>query len=41
MRFSRLLTDNPEIAEFDLNPYLAAWESKESCVLDARVRVEC
>jgi acetyl coenzyme A synthetase (ADP forming)-like protein len=40
LRLSRLLTDNPEIAEFDLNPYLAAWDNKESCVLDARVRLE-
>jgi len=38
-RLSRLLTDCPEILELDLNPYLAAWDKTESCVLDARVRV--
>ncbi|NOZ02095.1 MAG: hypothetical protein GXP54_09430 [Deltaproteobacteria bacterium] len=40
LRLSQMLTDIPEIAELDVNPFLAAWNPKESCVLDCRVRLE-
>ena len=40
LRLSRMLSDLPEIVELDLNPFLAAWKRGESCVLDARVRLE-
>lgn len=37
LRLSRMLSDFPEIEELDLNPFLAGWRRKGSCVLDARV----
>ncbi|MDA0667619.1 MAG: acetate--CoA ligase family protein [Planctomycetota bacterium] len=37
LRLSRMLSDFPEIEELDLNPFLAGWRGKGSCVLDARV----
>ncbi|MBT5119810.1 MAG: acetate--CoA ligase family protein, partial [Planctomycetes bacterium] len=40
LRLSQMLTDLPEIVELDLNPFLAAWDASESCVLDCRVRLE-
>ncbi len=40
LRLSRMLSDFPEIVELDLNPFLAGWKGKGSCVLDARVRLE-
>jgi len=40
LRLSRMLTDFPEIAELDLNPFLAGWRGKGSCILDARVRLQ-
>jgi len=40
LRLSQMLTDIPEIVELDLNPFLAAWDASESCVLDCRVRLE-
>ena len=39
LRLSQLLRDIPEIEELDLNPFLAAWDPAQSCVLDARVRL--
>ena len=39
LRLSRLLDDCPEIIELDLNPFLAAYDRADSCVLDARVRL--
>ncbi|TAH39684.1 MAG: hypothetical protein EYC70_02530 [Planctomycetota bacterium] len=39
LRLSRMLTDCPEIVELDLNPFLAAPDPRDSCVLDARARV--
>ena len=39
LRLSRLLDDCPEIIELDLNPFLAAYDPADSCVLDARVRL--
>ncbi len=39
LRTSRMLSDIPEIVELDFNPYLAAWDRKQSCILDARVRL--
>jgi len=39
LRMNRMLTDLPEIRELDLNPFLAGYEGKDSCVLDARVRL--
>jgi acetyltransferase len=40
LRLDRMLTDCPEIYELDFNPFLAAWDSSESCVLDVRVRLK-
>jgi len=40
LRLSQMLADLPEIAELDINPFLAAWDQKESCVLDCRVRLQ-
>ncbi len=40
LRLSRLLADNPEVAELDLNPFLAGWRGEGSCALDARVRLQ-
>ena len=37
LRLSQLLTDVPEIAELDLNPFLAGYDGVGSCVLDMRV----
>ena len=37
LRLSQLLTDFPEIAELDLNPYLAGYHGKNSCALDMRI----
>ena len=38
--YHQTLTAYEDLLALDLNPYLAAWDSKESCVLDARVRLE-
>jgi hypothetical protein len=40
LRLSRMLSDFPEIAELDINPYLAGYKGKDSCALDVRVRLE-
>jgi acetate---CoA ligase (ADP-forming) len=40
LRLSQMLTDLPEIAEFDLNPFLAGYDGEGSCILDMRVRLE-
>ena len=40
LRLSRMLSDHPEIAELDLNPFLAGYRGDGSCVLDMRVRLE-
>ena len=40
LRISQMLSDLPEIAELDLNPYLAGYEGQGSCILDMRVRIE-
>jgi hypothetical protein len=32
-----MLSDNPEIAELDLNPFLAGYRGEGSCVLDMRL----
>jgi acetyltransferase len=40
LRLSRMLTDFPEIAELDINPFLAGYKGKDSCALDVRVRLE-
>lgn len=40
LRLSQMLTDVPEITELDLNPFLAGYEGKGSCVLDMRVGLE-
>ncbi|MFT7463763.1 MAG: acyl-CoA synthetase (NDP forming) [Pseudohongiellaceae bacterium] len=40
LRISQMLSDIPEISEFDFNPYFAAWDQSQSCILDARVRLE-
>ena len=40
LRLSRMLTDHPEIAELDINPFLAGYRGKDSCALDVRVRLE-
>lgn len=40
LRLSRMLSDLPEVVEFDLNPFLAAWDPSRSCILDCRVRLE-
>jgi len=40
LRLSRMLSDFPEIEELDLNPFLAGWKGKGSCVLDARVSLK-
>jgi acetyltransferase len=40
LRISQMLTENPEIKELDLNPFLAGYHGKGSCILDMRVRVE-
>lgn len=37
LRLSRMLSDVPEIAELDLNPFLAGWDPADSAILDARV----
>lgn len=39
LRLSQMLSDHPEIAELDLNPFLAGYRGEGSCVLDMRVRV--
>ncbi len=39
LRLDRMLSDCPEILELDFNPFLAAYDSNESCVLDVRVRL--
>lgn len=39
LRLSQLVSDHPEIAELDLNPFLAAPERERCCALDVRVRV--
>jgi acetyl coenzyme A synthetase (ADP forming)-like protein len=40
LRLSRMLSDHPEIAELDLNPFLAGYRGAGSCVLDMRVRLD-
>jgi acetate---CoA ligase (ADP-forming) len=40
LRLSQMLTDNPEIAELDFNPFLAGYEGKGSCILDMRVHLK-
>lgn len=40
LRISQMLTDHPEIAELDLNPFLAGYHGENSCILDMRVRIE-
>jgi len=40
LRVSQLLTDLPEIAELDLNPFLAGYRGEGSCILDMRARIE-
>ncbi len=40
LRLSQMLTDNPEIAELDLNPFLAGYEGEGSCALDMRCRIQ-
>jgi acetate---CoA ligase (ADP-forming) len=40
MRLSQMLTDNPEIAELDLNPFLAGYRGESSYVLDMRCRIQ-
>ena len=40
LRISQMLTDNPEVAELDLNPFLAGYHGEGSCILDMRVRIE-
>ncbi len=40
LRLSQMLSDIPEIVELDLNPFLAGYNGKGSCVLDMRVRLQ-
>ncbi len=40
LRLSQMLTDNPEIAELDLNPFLAGYRGESSFVLDMRCRIQ-
>jgi len=40
LRISQMLTEIPEIAELDLNPFLAGYHGEGSCILDMRVRIE-
>ncbi len=40
LRLSQMLTDNPEIAELDLNPFLAGYRGEGSCALDMRCRLQ-
>ena len=40
LRLSQMLTDVPEIAELDLNPFLAGYDGQGSCVLDMRVGIK-
>lgn len=40
LRLSQMLTDNPEIMELDLNPFLAGYRGKGSCILDMRFRLQ-
>jgi len=40
MRLSKLLTDVPELAELDLNPFLAGYDGKGSCILDMRAQLD-
>jgi len=37
VKFSRLLEENPEITEADLNPVIALEEGKGAYVVDARI----
>ena len=37
---SQLREDLPEIAELDLNPFLAGYRGRDSAVLDMRVRLD-
>jgi acetyl coenzyme A synthetase (ADP forming)-like protein len=39
LRLSQMLSDNHEIVELDLNPFLAGYEGQGSCILDMRVRL--
>ena len=40
LRISQMLSDNPEIAELDLNPFLAGYRGVDSYALDMRCRLE-
>lgn len=40
LRLSQMLGDLPEVVELDVNPFLAAWDPAQSCILDCRVRLE-
>lgn len=39
LRLSQMLSDNPEILELDLNPFLAGYRGEGSCILDMRFRL--
>lgn len=40
LRLSQMVTENPEIAELDFNPFLAGYEGTGSCILDMRVHLK-
>ena len=40
LRISQMLTDLPEIVELDLNPFLAGYRGKNSCILDMRIALQ-
>jgi 4-hydroxybutyryl-CoA synthetase (ADP-forming) len=37
LRLSQLVTDFPEITEFDMNPLLVLEEGKGACAVDVRI----
>jgi 4-hydroxybutyrate---CoA ligase (ADP-forming) len=37
LRLSQLVTDFPEIEEFDMNPLLVLEEGKGACAVDVRI----
>ena len=39
-RLGRLVTDNPQIAELDLNPVFVYGEGEKPCAVDVRVKIE-